>query len=198
MTTRPISIIGLIVFISCLTVLYYAVNVYAENYVQEACSVTRYQSICVKSLASYSNKARRSPRRWARAAVSVTIGEAKMLAQYINDLKQHGHVSGRRNRAALLDCVENVQDSLDNLHKSLNVLRRLNYEGFNEQINDVLTWLSAALTDQDTCIEGFDDKISGKLISRLCNKVQHASFITSNALALANKLATTGIQDLEP
>ncbi|KAK9726323.1 hypothetical protein RND81_05G205900 [Saponaria officinalis] len=193
--TRPLNIFGLIIFFSCHTILFSTVPIYAENYVQEACSVTRYQNVCLKTLASYSNKARRSPRRWARAAVSVTIGEVKMVSQYINNLNRRGHVSGRRNRVALLDCVENVQNSLDNLHKSLDVLRRLSYEGFNEQINDVLTWLSAALTDQDTCIEGFDGK-RGKVISSLCNKVQNASFITSNALALANKLATTGIQDL--
>ncbi|XP_074279007.1 pectinesterase inhibitor 6 [Silene latifolia] len=188
--TRLINIFGLIIFLSCILL-----QVYAQNYVQQACSVTRYQKICLKTLASYSNKARRSPSRWARAAVSVTIGDVKVVAEYINNVNRYSHVSGRRNKAALLDCVENVQDTLNNLHKSLDVLRSLSYSRFEEQMSDILTWLSAALTDLDTCIDGFEGR-KGRLIGRLCYKVQNSSFITSNALALANKLATTGLQDL--
>lgn len=63
-------------------------------------------------------------------------------------------------------------------------------------MNDVLTWLSAALTDEDTCIDGFEGMRKARRIAGFCEKVQNASYITSNALALANKLATTGLHDL--
>lgn len=182
-----------------ISTLLHNVVVHGENYsyVNEACSVTRYQDLCVKSLSSYSNNAKRSPSRWARAGVSVTLSEVKSVSQYVNTMTSGGHMRGTRNRAALADCVECIQDALNNLHKSLGVLRRLNNNGgFNEQMNDVLTWLSAALTNQDTCINGFEGGRKNKEITSLCDKVQNASYITSNALALAlvNKLASTGLQ----
>lgn len=176
-------------------------QVRGESYVQEACSVTLHQDICIKSLASYSHNLKRSPRRWARVGVSVTIREVKLVYKHLNSLKRQSHtiIRGKRNRAALSDCIECIQDTLDNLHKSLRVLRRLSVGSFDEQMNDVLTWLSAALTDEDTCIDGLDQgrrRKGRRDIARVCDKVQNASYITSNALALANKLATTGLHDL--
>ncbi|XP_021763026.1 pectinesterase inhibitor 6-like [Chenopodium quinoa] len=188
-------------YLLCLffTLILFIAFVDGTNYVREACSVTRYQDLCVKSLASYSNNAKRSPSRWARAGVSVTISEVKVVSQYLDTTRKHGHIRGTRNRAALADCVECIQGALDDLHKSLGVLRRLSSGVFKEQMGDVLTWLSAALTDQDTCINGFEGVRRGrknKQISMLCDKVQNASYITSIALALVNKLATTELQDL--
>ncbi|GAB4829913.1 hypothetical protein Ancab_019559 [Ancistrocladus abbreviatus] len=166
-----------------------------ESYVQEACGVTRYQNVCVQSLSPFSNKARRSPSRWARVGVSVTIREVKGLVAFLNDLKQQGRVIGR-NRGALSDCCEVIQDALDDLHRSLRVLRMLNVGEFEYQMSDLLTWLSTALTDEDTCLDGFDGHRGGRQITVIQNKVQNASYLTSNALALANWLATSGVESL--
>ncbi|XAR58436.1 Pectinesterase [Bertholletia excelsa] len=162
-----------------------------SKYVQDACQVTRYPDICIHTLASFSRTARNDPRRWVRAGVSVTVGGAKDVAQYLLKLKSRGSMRGRR-RAAVSDCVECFQDAVDNLHRSLAGLRQLGTgRRFDEQMKNVTTWLSAALTDEDTCLDGFEGQ-NGKQVELLRNKVLNASYITSNALALANKLATTG------
>lgn len=162
-----------------------------KDNVREACRVTRYQNLCVHSLAHFSNTAGRSPSKWARAGVSVTIGEVKNVQAYLAQLKRHGDMKGR-NRVALSDCVESFAYALDELHKSLGVLRRLSKSTFSTQMGDLNTWISAALTDEDTCLEGFEAK-NEKKIKLLQKKVQSVSYITSNALALVNKLATTGL-----
>ncbi|XP_030948184.1 pectinesterase inhibitor 6-like [Quercus lobata] len=164
------------------------------SYVQEACSVTRYPDICVHSLASFSSTAKRSPSKWARAGVSVTIGEVKDVAKNLKKLKKYRLMKGK-NRIALSDCIECIQDALDELHKSLDVLRRLSKSTFNEQMSDLLTWISAALTDEDTCLDGFEDQ-KGKQVKLLQNQVLNATYITSNALALVNKLAATGLASI--
>ncbi|KAK7846807.1 pectinesterase inhibitor 6 [Quercus suber] len=165
-----------------------------SSYVQEACKVTRYPDMCVHSLASFSNTAKRSPSKWARAGVSVTIGEVKDVAQNLKKLKKYRLMKGK-NRIALSDCIECIQDALDELHKSLDVLRRLSKSTFNEQMSDLLTWISAALTDEDTCLDGFEDQ-KGKQVKLLQNQVLNATYITSNALALVNKLASTGLASI--
>ncbi|KAJ1412620.1 Pectinesterase inhibitor domain [Sesbania bispinosa] len=162
-----------------------------KDNVREACSVTRYQDICVHSLAQFSNTAGRSPSKWARAGVSVTISEVKNVQAYLTKLKRNGRMKGR-NRVALSDCVETFGYALDELHRSLGVLRRLSKSTFSTQMGDLNTWISAALTDEDTCLDGFGDK-TGREIKLLQKRVQNVSYITSNALALVNKLATTGL-----
>lgn len=168
-----------------------------DNYVQDVCSVTQYRDLCIRSLSPFSNTAKRNPTTWARAGVSVTIGEAKSVANYLTKLRKRNSVGGR-SKVAVLDCIELIQDTLDNLHKSLGVLRRLDAQTFDSQISDVTTWMSAALTNEDTCLDGFSDgqNQKGRQIKVLQNRVTSVSHVTSNALALVNKLATTGFEGL--
>lgn len=165
-----------------------------NNYVEEACSVTRYHDLCIRSLTPFANTAKDNPSIWARAGVSVTIGEAKRVARYLktwtNSNKTTGFRKGR-NTVALFDCVECFQSTLDNLYRSLDVLRKLSASEFSSQVEDVTTWVSAALTDEDTCLDGFEDQ-RRKRIESLISRVSNASYLTSNALALVNKLATAG------
>ncbi|XP_027098794.1 pectinesterase inhibitor 6-like [Coffea arabica] len=165
-----------------------------DSYVGDACSVTRYPDLCIHSLASYSNSAKRDPRKWARAGVSVTISEAKLASQYLARLESRNTTRGR-DRAALSDCIELFQDTLDNLHGSLGALRNFTGQGFDSQMRSAISWLSAALTDQNTCLDGFsgqdrEDKM--KQIQLLQKRVLNTTYMTSNALALVNRLATSG------
>ncbi|KAK4349545.1 hypothetical protein RND71_032300 [Anisodus tanguticus] len=147
------------------------------------------------TLASFSSKAKDNPSKWARAGVSVTISQAKGVTQSLLKLRKHNSLKGR-GRIAVLDCAECLQDALDNLHNSLGVLRKLSSQTFNDQMGDVTTWLSSALTDEDTCLDVLEDK-RRKQVKLLLNRVTNVSYMTSNALALVNKLATAGPQCLE-
>ncbi|XVF72631.1 hypothetical protein PTKIN_Ptkin12aG0135700 [Pterospermum kingtungense] len=165
-----------------------------NNYVEDACSVTRYQSLCIHSLASFSSSAKTSPSKWARAGVSVTISETKNVFQYLTKVKNYRVLRGRY-KIPVSDCIELFQNAIDQLHGSLGVLRKLNTRNFYAQIGDVTTWLSAALTDHETCLDGFENP-SGRQAKMLRNRVLRSSYFTSNALALVNKLATSGLESL--
>ncbi|OMO81943.1 Pectinesterase inhibitor [Corchorus olitorius] len=167
----------------------------ASNYVQDACSVTKYRTLCITSLASFSSTAKESPSKWARAGVSVTLGETKNVSKYLNKVKNYREMRGRY-KIPLSDCVEVFEDAIDQLHLSLGVLRKLSASQFYAQMGDVTTWLSATLTDQDTCLDGFENP-RGKQAKMLRNRVLRASYFTSNALALVNKLATSGLEKIE-
>lgn len=158
---------------------------------RNACSVTLYTDLCIHSLSSFSDTARRSPSKWARAGVSVTITEVKNVQAHLAKLKRYRRLRGR-NRIALSDCIETFGDALNELHRSLGVLRKLSRSTFSDQMDNLNTWISAALTDQSTCLDGFEGQ-NQKQIKLLRNQVQKVSYITSNALALVNKLATTGL-----
>jgi len=60
-------------------------------------------------------------------------------------------------------------------------------------MSDVQTWVSAALTDESTCMDGFEESemsIDGtNTKSRVRGLVVQVAQLTSNALALINQLA---------
>ncbi|KAL5996153.1 hypothetical protein ACLOJK_026226 [Asimina triloba] len=160
------------------------------EYVRDACRVTKYPNLCVRSLSTYSDEAKRSPQRWARAAVSVTLAEAESAGQYLARFKGGEGMRGRA-KMALLDCMECFQDTIDQLHSSLFELRRLQRKTFERQIGDIETWVSAALTYEDTCLDGWN-RYGGAQARALRSKVGNVSMFTSNALALVNRLASEG------
>lgn len=163
-----------------------------NSYVQNACSVTHYQDLCVKTLSPFSSVAKNSPSKWARAGVSVAISDNKDVLRYL--LRTRRSAFGKRDRVALSDCRELLQDSLDNLHKSLAVLRTLRASEFQDQMSDLATWLSSALTDKDTCLDGFE-KTSTKssTVRMLRERVTVSLYFSSNSLALLNKLKANGL-----
>ncbi|KAJ0977736.1 hypothetical protein J5N97_013210 [Dioscorea zingiberensis] len=165
-----------------------------HDHLREVCSATRYQSLCIHSLSSFSNSASHNPSGWARAAVSVTLAETEQVQQYLVKLKtgrSGGQMRGRA-RIALADCVECFDDAVALLHSALGEMRRLEQRTFAWQMSNVETWLSAALTNQDTCIDGFQGNKVGPQVRMIKSKVLNTTYFTSNALALANKLASSG------
>uniref|UniRef100_A0A7N1A2E1 Pectinesterase inhibitor domain-containing protein n=1 Tax=Kalanchoe fedtschenkoi TaxID=63787 RepID=A0A7N1A2E1_KALFE len=167
----------------------------ADENVREACSVTRYVDVCIHSLAPYSTKTPKSNyTAWARAGVSVALLELKNTKGCLEKMNKQ---SRKWRGGGIADCVECFGAAVDNLHQSLGVLRELDKVTFDEQMSDVITWMSAALTYEDTCIDGLEEGGLGKGRRRrkkkkVMDRVRNCSYVTSNALALLNKLASTG------
>ncbi|KAJ6294508.1 hypothetical protein OIU76_022559 [Salix suchowensis] len=58
---------------------------------------------------------------------------------------------------------------------------------FRLMINDVQTWVSAAMTDESTCTDGFEENgMNGSLKTAVKGRIVHIAQMTSNALALIN------------
>lgn len=91
---------------------------------------------------------------------------------------------------AVRDCIDNMGDSVDQLSQSLRELGKTNGQDFLWHMSNVQTWVSAALTDDNTCLDGFSgSSMNGKLKSAIRSRVVHVSQVTSNALALVNRFA---------
>lgn len=74
--------------------------------------------------------------------------------------------------------------------KEMGRTRSRSSSNFDFIINDIQTWVSAALTDEDTCTDGFSgNNMNGEvkvIVRGLVLKVAHS---TSVALALVNNYA---------
>ena len=89
------------------------------------------------------------------------------------------------------DCVEELSESVDELRSSIGEMSRLKGRGdFKLMINDIQTWVSAALTDENTCSDGFQGKATnGNLKTIVRGRIVNVAQLTSNALALINRYA---------
>ncbi|KAI3735159.1 hypothetical protein L6452_14647 [Arctium lappa] len=93
--------------------------------------------------------------------------------------------------AALKDCVELLSDSVYELKRSLEEMNQPGSKSLRLVMSDLQTWVSAAMTNEDTCIEGFANT---KMKNVVRGKIVNVAHLTSNALALINSYATLSKQ----
>eukprot|EP01018_Ginkgo_biloba_P036992 Gb_08072 [translate_table: standard] len=164
------------------------------DFIKAACNYTLYPDVCVSSLSPYGGSINAHQSKLVQVAVKVSLINATDTSDWAENLERRERMEIGE-RAALQDCMENFEDALDQLNGSLAELRHLRLKTFKFQISNVQTWLSAALTDQDTCLDGFQD-INGEVKGLLLVRVQNICKLISNALALVNRFAATGEHEI--
>nr|CAD1843473.1 unnamed protein product [Ananas comosus var. bracteatus] len=161
--------------------------------ISDACAWTRYPALCVGSLAAFPGA---SGAAGARDLVSVAlnmtrqrVGRALYGASALGGARM-----GARARAAYADCMELLADSLDQLSESLLAVSPSpspRSRGASDE--DVLTWLSAALTNQDTCTEGIEEARDEYIKSQMLdNYLKDLSELVSNCLAIFAAVSKNG------
>ncbi|KAI9111125.1 hypothetical protein K1719_018000 [Acacia pycnantha] len=162
------------------------------DFIKSSCRATRYPALCVQCLSSFAGQIHQSHRQLAIAALSISISRTRSCSSFVHG--QATRTKTPREHRAVQDCIENMADSLDRLHQSVQELGRTGRaagQDFVWHISNVQTWVSAALTDQDTCLDGFsgsgsDENLKAAIRRRVVNVAQ----VTSNALALVNRFAS--------
>ncbi|KAF9601058.1 hypothetical protein IFM89_015984 [Coptis chinensis] len=146
--------------------------------ISKTCSKTRYPELCVNSLLDFPGSLTADQRDLVHISVNMTlqrVGHALYGASEISNLEMDTRV-----RSAYEDCLELLEDSVDHLSSSLNSVGPDSKAG---STGDVLTWLSAALTNQDTCTEGFED-VNGVVKNQMVLHLRDLTELVSNCLAI--------------
>ncbi|KAG0516132.1 hypothetical protein BDA96_10G336500 [Sorghum bicolor] len=180
-----------------------------SDFVRKSCRATQYPSVCEQSLASYGGSpAPRSPRELARAALSVSADRARAASAYVGRLcggssSSAGHKKGAAARKGgapgsaagpVRDCLENLADSVGHLRDAAQEMggagmSRSGTPAFKWHLSNVQTWCSAALTDENTCLDGLSSRgVDAGTRAAIRGKVVDVAQVTSNALALVNKV----------
>ncbi|KAL3653628.1 putative pectinesterase/pectinesterase inhibitor 34 [Castilleja foliolosa] len=150
--------------------------------ISRACGRTRYPNLCIDSLLDFPGA---SEKDLVHISVNVTLrrfGHALYSASEISNLNMDPRV-----RSAFDDCLELLDDSVDLLSKSLTSVT----PGGATAAHDVMTWLSASLTNQETCSEGFDE-LNGYVKSQMSDHLKDLSELVSNCLAIYSAAAGGG------
>ncbi|KAI9192674.1 hypothetical protein LWI28_026432 [Acer negundo] len=190
MSNRPLLYFLTVVFFSfCLISCSATKNNHDEtgDLVHSSCLHANYPTICLRTLSSYKGPAK-THRDLAQAAVKVSLSRARKVSKYLTQVSSSVNKgTNKRERVALSDCVEQLSDSVEELGKTLSELKHLRGETFRWQMSNAETWASAALTNEDTCLDGFED-VDGKVKSDVKKKITSVARVTSNALYMINRL----------
>ncbi|KAK9115791.1 hypothetical protein Sjap_014738 [Stephania japonica] len=171
------------------------------DFIRTSCNATLYPDICYKSLSRYALAVQRDPAQLARVAVAVSLTKARRMAQYVSAMSHRTIGAEPKALSALRDCFSTFGDAVDEIRSSLAELRRMPSAGsasgsgpsaaddFRFQMSNVQTWMSAALTNEDTCTDGFDVVADSPVKAGVCDQATKVRKVTSNALALVNSFA---------
>ncbi|KAF6140790.1 hypothetical protein GIB67_042203 [Kingdonia uniflora] len=153
--------------------------------ISRACSKTRYPSLCVNSLVDFPGALSAGEADLVHISVNMTlfhVGRAFNSISEITNLEMMQRV-----RSAYEDCLELLDDSVDHLQRSLFSVTPTD-NGDNDgrkvgSVGDVMTWLSAAYTNHDTCTDGFEE-VTGIVKDHVNEKISNLSQLVSNSLSI--------------
>ncbi|KEH29118.1 putative pectinesterase [Medicago truncatula] len=169
------------------------------NYIESSCNGTLYPDLCIRCLNKFSKSTINGPQHLAHVALFASLSRALQTRGYLlnaaKELKAIDH-NNKRMYLTVQDCVNQMNDSVDQLSQAIKELKRLNK--FNTIINDkvlwhisnVETWVSTALTDASSCVQSFPGHRMSKRVATIKVKAKNVAEVTSNALALFQSYAT--------
>ncbi|KAJ0705438.1 putative pectinesterase [Helianthus annuus] len=159
-----------------------------KDFIKVSCQTTKYANLCYKTLSPYAADIKKNPMALANAALTESLKSAKSTSKVVRGLSK-GRDLSTRDGQAVADCLENMSDSVDEMKKSMVAMKEMEGPDFEENMENVKTWVSAALTDEDTCMDGFEEN-DGKMKESIRRYIVNVAELTSIALSLINNISS--------
>ncbi|WOH01334.1 hypothetical protein DCAR_0520716 [Daucus carota subsp. sativus] len=159
-----------------------------KQFVKTSCNVTTYPSVCNKALSPYAGYIKSSRLKLTYLALSLTLKAANASSTLISNLAKNKRLTPYE-AEIIRDCIENIEDSVDQLQQTLLAIAHLRGEDKAFQLSNAKTWASAAITNENTCIDAFQESpVSASVKKRVQNSLVGVTRLNSNALYLINHL----------
>ncbi|GAV87320.1 Pectinesterase domain-containing protein/PMEI domain-containing protein, partial [Cephalotus follicularis] len=167
---------------------------------KSSCSSTLYPDLCYSAVATVPQTTTKLTTQKDVIEVSLNLTIAAVEHNYftVKKLTVTKNLT-KQEKVALHDCLETIDETLDELHKAVEDLQQYPHKkSLTEHADDLKTLLSAAMTNQETCIDGFshheaDKRVRQKLIQGQLNVEK----MCSNALAMTKNMTDTDIANDE-
>uniref|UniRef100_A0A0E0APL4 Pectinesterase n=1 Tax=Oryza glumipatula TaxID=40148 RepID=A0A0E0APL4_9ORYZ len=156
--------------------------------VKAFCQPTDYQQTCEEELGKAAGNGASSPTDLAKAMFAVTsekISKAISESSTLEELKNDKRTSG-----ALQNCKELLEYAVDDLKTSFEKLGGFEMTNFHKAVDDLRTWLSAALTYQGTCLDGFLNTTTDAA-DKMKSALNSSQELTEDILAVVDQFSAT-------
>ncbi|KAL9248130.1 hypothetical protein vseg_021488 [Gypsophila vaccaria] len=159
--------------------------------VQEMCQPTDYKEACFKSLSRVNSD---DPKELVKAAFESTMLEISEVASKSKVLKELE--KDPKTAEAVKDCKELFQDAIDDLQRSFTEIGDFDFNKVDKMLENLKIWLSATITYQETCLDGFDNT-TGDASQKVRKILETSMQMSSNGLAIVTEMsALLGTLDL--
>ncbi|OIW15414.1 hypothetical protein TanjilG_32653 [Lupinus angustifolius] len=151
--------------------------------IKSVCNVTRYPKSCFSSIissSSFSQNPTTDPQAILKISLHVAFEELSALASSLVPM-------GNGHGPAVADCKEQIDDALSRLNDSVSLMSSGGDVLTDGEIGDIQTWVSAAVTDQQTCLDGLEEMGSVDA-GEVKEKMLRSSEYLSNSLAIVAHL----------
>ncbi|KAK4428767.1 putative pectinesterase/pectinesterase inhibitor 13 [Sesamum alatum] len=157
-------------------------QVHAAEEVKAVCAGTDYKQTCEDSiLKAVAKNSAPQPIDILEASFTVAFDEINGVLKKVSALKY----SDKFKQAALEDCLVLLDDAVDELNRSVSSVQGKDKAAFSSKTPDVNNWLSAVLSYEETCIDGFPDGAEKAAMKKLLmSSKEHGS----NALAIVSNV----------
>ncbi|KAF0925055.1 hypothetical protein E2562_015356 [Oryza meyeriana var. granulata] len=154
--------------------------------VDRHCAGTLHRDVCVSTLATIPNLAQKPLRDVISDVVGRAASAVRASSANCTSYLRRSRQLRMRDRLALSDCVELFGHTLDQLGTAAAELSAGNHTA-EESIAGVQTVLSAAMTNQYTCLDGFAGPSAsedGRVRPYIQGRIYHVAHLVSNSLAM--------------
>lgn len=164
--------------------------------IKSACSSTLYPDLCLSTLLASSNsdsqKVVSGHKDVIELSLNITTGIVQRnyftVERLLLERKGAGHTLTKRQKTALHDCLETIDETLDELSKAKDDLIHSDLS-LSRHTDHLKTLISSAITNQATCLDGFSHDVADKNLRKYLEEGElHAERMCSNALAMTNNL----------
>ncbi|KAL0323443.1 UNVERIFIED_CONTAM: putative pectinesterase/pectinesterase inhibitor 28 [Sesamum angustifolium] len=161
-----------------------SINAGSTKAVQSICAPTDYIDTCEKSLSDADTT---DPKELIKAAFEFTeknIGDVIKNSPLFKEA-----ASDDSTKQALAICQEVLGTAIDDLKRSFDKVGEFDASKANEYLEDLKTWLSAVITNHETCIDAFENT-TGDTGEKMKNVLQTARQMSSNGLAMVSNMSS--------
>ncbi|KAJ7951430.1 Pectinesterase [Quillaja saponaria] len=163
-----------------------------------SCNSTFYPELCYSAISTSATKVT-SQKDVLEISLNLTTTAVQHNFFTIEKLLAKRKGLTKREKIALHDCLETTDETLDELHKAGEDLHEYpDKKSLTQHAEDLKTLISAAITNQETCLDGFSHDEADKKVRKGLEKGQkHVEKMCSNALAMIKNMTDTDIANYE-
>ncbi|TYI55233.1 hypothetical protein E1A91_D11G127500v1 [Gossypium mustelinum] len=164
-------------------------HLHVHNHLQiahSACEGTLYPDLCVSTISVLPDLASKSLPELIQATLNQTMYEVRLSSANCTGIEKRIKSYSKREEAAINDCLELFDDTLEELKVALADLAPKKL-AVSRNYHDLQTFLSAAMTNQYTCLDGFA-RSKGNVRNIIKKGLHNITHHVSNSLVMLKKV----------
>ncbi|XP_009385286.2 putative pectinesterase/pectinesterase inhibitor 28 [Musa acuminata AAA Group] len=154
--------------------------------IRAICRPTDYAEECQSSLAARAGNVT-DPKKLVELSFTSAMDSLREAFNHSSVLQEAA--KDPRTSEALENCKELLDYAIDDLKNSVARFGGVDMAKMSDVVDDLKVWLSATITYQQTCLDGFDNT-TGDAADNMSKALNSSSALTSNALAIIDGISS--------